>query len=89
MLLELPVEMVKCFSISIFCTLDFIFTFLNAIFLTSLGCTNGMVKLVGGNDTMGTVLVCQDGFWSMVGDSGWDASEAAVVCGQLGFDMTS
>ncbi|XP_011409971.1 PREDICTED: scavenger receptor cysteine-rich domain superfamily protein-like [Amphimedon queenslandica] len=50
------------------------------------GCTNGMVQLYGGTDTAGTVLVCQDGFWSMIGDSGWDNSEAAVVCSQLGFD---
>ena len=48
-----------------------------------------MVQLYGGTDTAGTVLVCQDGFWSMIGDSGWDDSEAAVVCSQLGFDRSS
>ena len=42
----------------------------------------------GSNSTQGTVLICQDNFWSMIGDTNWDNAEARVVCRQLGFSDT-
>ncbi len=52
-------------------------------------CTNGSVRLVGGaiiNE--GRVEICLDNVWVTVCDEGFDTSEAAVVCRQLGYDVS-
>ena len=48
-------------------------------------CTNGQVRLAGGDNALeGRVELCIDGQWGTVCDSSWTASEASVVCGQVG-----
>ena len=55
-------------------------------FLT--GCADGLVRLVGGHDHEGTVELCVNGLWTLVGDDAWDDNDAEVVCTQLGLDYT-
>ena len=44
------------------------------------------VRLVhGGSPTEGVVEICFGGKWGSVCNNDWDESDAAVVCGQLGF----
>ena len=53
-------------------------------------CTNGAVRLFGGqNSGEGTVEICVGGVWGSVCDNSWGRSDAAVVCQQLGFQGTS
>ena len=43
------------------------------------------MRLVGGDYTNeGTVEVCYDNLWGLVGDTGWNDGDAKVVCNQLG-----
>ena len=56
----------------------------------AIGCTHGFVRLVGGGNAQeGTVELCINGQWTLVGDDGWDDSDAEVVCIQMGFHYTS
>ena len=51
-----------------------------------LGCTEGSVRLVGGQrDAEGTVEVCYDNLWGLIAASNWDGGDSSVVCGQLGY----
>ena len=51
---------------------------------------NGQVRLAGGkSDYEGRVEICSNGAWGTVYDGGWDVREATVVCGQLGFPISS
>ena len=49
-----------------------------------IGCINGDVRLTGGiNYTEGTVEICVNGVWMLIGGSLWDDIDATVVCKQL------
>ena len=49
-------------------------------------CTDGSVRLVNGSiHQEGRVEVCVDGVWGSVCSSGWDTTDAKVICKQLGY----
>ena len=51
-------------------------------------CQDGKVRLVdGASDSEGTVEVCADKLWGLVGVTGWNLVDAQVVCRQLGFPI--
>lgn len=51
----------------------------------NIECNDGDIRLVNGNsDRDGTVEICFDYLWGLVGTIGWGTTDAAVVCKQLG-----
>ena len=54
---------------------------------TSL-CTQGDIRLQGGNSSRGRVEICYNNIWGTVCDSFWDNTDARVACRQLGFNNT-
>ena len=56
--------------------------------VTSSDCRHGEVRLVNGLTVYeGRVEICVYGVWGTVCDNGWGASDAAVVCRQLGYSI--
>ena len=54
--------------------------------LIPLDCTEGDVRLVGGDyENEGTVEICIGGLWGLIADAGWDDNDAQVICRQAGF----
>ena len=50
----------------------------------------GEIRLVNGSaENEGTVEICYHDLWGLISDSGWDDSDAEVVCRQLGYSTTS
>ena len=49
-------------------------------------CTNGDLRLVGGNvDQEGRVEICIGNIWGTICDDYWNNMDAQVVCGRLGY----
>ena len=54
--------------------------------LSPLGCTTGVVRLVGSSYTyQGRVEICINNTWGTVCDDKFGSSNARVVCHQLGY----
>ena len=59
---------------------------LSIIFLTSVTCTTGDIRLQGGsNDQEGRVEICLNGVWGTVCDDLFNFTDASVACRQLGY----
>ena len=59
---------------------------LHLLVINLTNCTNGDIRLMGGaNQLEGRVEMCHDNQWGTVCDHHWDARDASVACGQLGF----
>ena len=53
------------------------------------GCTDGDIRLQGGNSTFGRVEICINNIWGTVCDDLWSIPDALVVCRQLNLTYTS
>ena len=52
-------------------------------------CTDGSIRLVNGSlNQEGRVEICVNNIWGSVCDSGWDKSDALVICKQLGMSVS-
>ena len=50
-----------------------------------VGCVENSLRLAGGQTELeGTIEVCANGIWGLVGDAGWSDADADVACRQLG-----
>ena len=50
----------------------------------TISCTQGDIRLQGGNATSGRVEICNNNIWGTVCDDSWDTQDAQVACKQLG-----
>ena len=65
--------------------IDFIYAW-KILILSSLGCTTGVVRLVGSSYAYrGRVEICVNNVWGTVCDDYFGISDARVVCRQLGY----
>ena len=55
---------------------------------TFTACTQGAIRLQGGNTTQGRVEICNSNEWGTVCDDFWGTPDAQVACRQLGFSST-
>jgi deleted-in-malignant-brain-tumors protein 1 len=51
-------------------------------------CTQGAIRLRGGNITSGRVEICNNNIWGTVCGNFWGSFDAQVACRQLGFEAT-
>ena len=51
-------------------------------------CSQGDIRLQGGNNTFGRVEICNDNVWGTVCDDSWGQVDAQVACRQLGFSAS-
>lgn len=49
-------------------------------------CTEGAIRLQGGQTTYGRVELCLNGNWGTICDNRWDNVDAGVACRHLGFN---
>lgn len=66
----------------------FLFLSLSLFFFRFLSsdCTNGQVRLMGGDsDNVGSVEVCFDNVWGNLEETGWGGKDAQLVCNLLGY----
>jgi len=58
--------------------------------LSSVVCLDGEVRLVGGGlPNQGRVEICIGEQWGTVSDDFWEATDASVVCKQMGYSRNS
>lgn len=66
---------------------NFIFIFF--IYLESASCNEGEIRLVNGSsDQSGRLEVCTDQTWGCVCSTGFDVTDAYVVCRELGLGIS-
>ena len=53
------------------------------------GCTEGDIRLQGGNSTFGRVEICINNIWGTVCDDQWGTQDAMVACTQLEHSTTN
>ena len=72
-------------SFRLMIVLDFLCSVINFPYL---GCTEGDIRLLEGSTLLeGRVSICKNHVWGTVCDSSWDATDATVVCRQLGLSV--
>lgn len=54
--------------------------FSTSMYSNAVTCTNGAVRLMGGDDNSGRVEVCINDMWNSICSSGFDDNDARVLC---------
>ena len=58
-------------------------------YFKTAGCMHGAIRLAGSVSSQGRVELCLNNTWGTVCDNMWGATDAGVVCRQLGFSRYS